>query len=73
MADIIRALVPSQKSQAFIEAHMTAEIAAEHRNKFSQDVMVELKHLDASRFGGLGITREELQLWLDLNHINASG
>jgi hypothetical protein len=37
----------------------------QHRDKFKQDVLAELIHLDVSRMDGLGITREQLEAWLD--------
>jgi len=31
-------------------------------------VLAELENLDASRIGGLGIMREELEAWQELRH-----
>jgi hypothetical protein len=49
----------------FIDARLTDEIQPQHRDKFKQDVLTELDHLDISRMGGLGITREQLEAWLN--------
>ena len=45
---------------------MTDEVQLQHRDKFKQDVLAELDHLDVSRMGGLGITRKQLEAWLNL-------
>jgi Fic family protein len=66
VAELVRSLVPSEKVMDFIEARITAQIQPQHRDKFKQDVLAELDHLDISRMGGLGITREQLQAWLNL-------
>jgi hypothetical protein len=40
--------------------------------QFKQDVLAELDHLDISRMGGLGITREQLEAWLNLRSAQTS-
>jgi hypothetical protein len=50
----------------FIEARITDQVQPQHRDKFKQDVLAELDHLDFSRMGGLGITRTQLDAWLNL-------
>ncbi len=52
--------------RTFIEAHITDQVQPQHRDKFKQDVLAELDHLDISRVGGLGITRKQLEAWLNL-------
>ncbi len=66
VAEVVRSLVPPAKVMGFIEAHITDQVQPQHRDKFTQDVLAELDHLDISRMGGLGITREELDCWLNL-------
>jgi hypothetical protein len=44
----------------------------QHRDKFKQDVLAELDHLDSSRMAGLGITREQLEAWLKLRSSQSS-
>jgi len=63
---LVRSLVPPETVIGFIEARLTDEVQPQHRDKFKQDVLVELDHLDVSRMGGLGITREQLEAWLNL-------
>jgi len=46
-----------------------ANVEPQHRQKFVSDVLAELEHLDASRIGGLGITRQELEAWQELRPI----
>jgi hypothetical protein len=43
-------------------------VEPQHREKFISDVLAELENLGASRIGGLGITREELEAWQELRH-----
>jgi hypothetical protein len=66
VAELVRSLVPPAEVPGFIEAHMTDEIQPQHRDKFKQDVLAEVDHMDVSRMGGLGITREQLEAWLNL-------
>ena len=66
VAELVRSLVPPGEVMGFIEARITDQIQPQHRNKFKQDVLAELDHLDISRMGGLGITREQLEAWLNL-------
>ncbi len=66
VADLVRSLVPPAEVMGFIEAHITDQVQPQHRDKFKQDVLAELDHLDISRMGGLGITRKQLEAWLNL-------
>jgi Fic family protein len=66
VAELVRSLVLPEKVMSFIEAHMTDEVQPQHRDKFKQDVLVELDNLDISRMAALGITREQLEAWLGL-------
>jgi hypothetical protein len=66
VADLVRKLVPPDRVRAYLNAHMPSQIDTRHQEKFRQDALAELQHLDASRMGGLGITREQLQEWLKL-------
>ena len=66
VAELVRSLVPPEEVMGFIESHIADEIQSQHRDKFKQDVLAELDNLDVSRMGGLGITREQLQAWLNL-------
>ena len=66
VADLVRSLVPPAEVMGFIEARITDQVQPQHRDKFTQDVVAELNHLDISRMGGLGITREQLAAWLNL-------
>jgi Fic family protein len=63
VADLVRARVPREKMDEWIAANISPNIASQHREKFLSDVVAEIKHLDASRIAGLGITREELEAW----------
>ena len=66
VAEVVRSMVPPSEIRAYLDAHIPAEIEERHIRKFRQDVMAELEHLDISRIGGLGLTREQLQTWLQL-------
>jgi len=63
VTDLVRAKVPQGKVAEWITAHVPANVEAQHREKFISDVLAELENLHASRIGGLGITREELEAW----------
>ena len=66
VADLVRAKVPPGAVANWITAHVPANVEPQHQEKFVSDVLVELEHLDASRIGGLGITRQELEAWQEL-------
>jgi Fic family protein len=66
VTDLVRAKVPQDKVAEWITAHVPANVEPQHREKFISDVLAELENLDASRIGGLGITREELEAWQEL-------
>jgi Fic family protein len=63
VADLVRAKVLPGEVGNWITAHVPANVELQHREKFVSDVLAELQHLDASRIGGLGITRQELEAW----------
>ena len=65
-ADLVRARVPPNEGANRITAHVPANAEPRHREKFVSDVLAELEYLDASRIGGLGITRQELEAWQEL-------
>jgi len=66
VADLVRSLVPPAEVMGFIEAHIADQVQPKHRDKFKQDVVAELDNLDISRMGGLGITRKQVEAWLNL-------
>jgi hypothetical protein len=66
VAGLVRAKVPPREVTNWITTHVLANVEPEHREKFVSDVLAEVAHLDASRIGGLGITRQELDAWLEL-------
>jgi hypothetical protein len=68
VTDLVRAQVPQDKVAEWITAQVPGNVEPHHREKFISDVVAELEHLDASRIGGLGITREELEAWQALRH-----
>ncbi len=65
VAEIVRNLIAPDRVPAFIEERLT-RIEPAHRQKFREDVLAELDHLDAARMAGLGITRAELDRWLPM-------
>jgi hypothetical protein len=65
VAELVRSLVPPQEIMSFIESRITDKVEPQHRDKFKQDVLAELDHLGVSRMGVLGITREQLEAWLN--------
>lgn len=67
VTNLIRHKVPPDKISEWITDNVpTAIVGPQHRDKFISDVLAELEHLDASRIGGLGITRQELEVWQQL-------
>jgi Fic family protein len=66
VADLVRSLVAPSKVTDYIESHITDQVAPQNRDKFKQDVLAEIDHLDISRMGGLGITRQQMEAWLNL-------
>jgi len=66
VAELVRAKVPADEVTKWITGHVPANVEPQHRQKFVSDVLAELEHLDASRIGGLGITRQELEAWQEL-------
>jgi len=66
VAHLVRAKVPPNEVANWITAHVPADVVPQHREKFVSDVFAELEHLDASRIGGLGITRQEFEAWQTL-------
>jgi Fic family protein len=64
VTSLVRAKVPPAKVAEWITDNVpVAVVEPQHREKFVSDVLAELKHLDSSRIGGLGITRQELEDW----------
>ena len=63
VADLVRAKVPPGQAASWVTAHVPATVERQHWEKFVADVLTELDNLDASRLGGLGITRQELEAW----------
>ncbi|MGA7540606.1 MAG: Fic family protein [Steroidobacteraceae bacterium] len=67
VTNLVRAKVPPAKIAEWITDNVpVAVVEPQHRGKFISDVLAELAHLDASRIGGLGITRQELEAWQQL-------
>ena len=69
VAELVRTLVPPEEIMGFIESRITDQIQPRHRDKFKQDVLAELDHLDISRMGGLGISRAQLEAWLKIRTV----
>ena len=63
VTDLVRAKVQQAKVAEWLTANIPADIEPQHREKFTSDVAAELEHLDLSRIGGLGITRQEFEAW----------
>ena len=63
VADLVRAKVPLDEAAGWITANVPADVEPQHREKFIADVAAELRNLDVSRIGGLGITRQEFEAW----------
>jgi len=66
VADFVRAKVPLDQVGGWITANVPPNVEPQHREKLISDVAAELKHLDMSRIGGLGITRQEFEAWQQL-------
>jgi DNA-binding transcriptional ArsR family regulator len=63
VADLVRAKIADSEASDWIAAHVPGNVEPQHREKFLSDVLAEINNLDASRIGGLGITRQELEAW----------
>jgi DNA-binding transcriptional ArsR family regulator len=63
VTDLVRAKVQQDKVAEWITANIPPDVEPQHREKFVSDVASELKYLDLSRIGGLGITRQEFEAW----------
>jgi len=59
----VRARVPPGKASGWILRNIPNDIQPQHRDKFVSDVIAEIENLDASRLGGLGISRQEFEAW----------
>ena len=67
VGEIVRTLTPLSRVPAFLKKHMPRDIATEHREKFGQDLLTDLKQLNVTRLPGLGVDKRQLQAWLDLS------
>jgi len=67
VADLVRAKIPHSEASAWTAVHVPGNVEPQHREKFLSDVLAEINNLDASRIGGLGITRQELEAWQKLS------
>ncbi|MCV6628067.1 MAG: Fic family protein [Cellvibrionaceae bacterium] len=63
VAEVVRQQLSAGEIPHFLQAQFPKGIAAEHREKFLQDVLEEIKHLDVVRIAGMGITRREYEAW----------
>lgn len=63
VADFVRAKVPLDQAIGWITANVPPNVEPRDHEKFVSDVAAEIKHLDMSRIGGLGITRQEFEAW----------
>lgn len=71
VAEMVRAQIGMPRAPTYINEHMPSKIQAAHQDKFRNDVMAELAHLDNSRIGVLGLSREELGDWLKIKDSDA--
>lgn len=69
VTDLVRSKVLPDKVAEWVTEHVPATVQPQHREKFISDVLAEIKHLDASRIRGLGITRQELEEWEKLKQV----
>lgn len=67
VALIIRLKIPAAEVPVYLKDHTPTEVKRTHYDKFLQDVLNELEHLDVSRIAGLGITRQQMQDWLAID------
>jgi Fic family protein len=66
VAQIVKARISPAAAPAYVRRHIPKDISPAHREKFVGDVMSELKHLDAVRMVGMGITKTQLKAWIRL-------
>jgi DNA-binding transcriptional ArsR family regulator len=67
--DLVRSKILPDKVAAWVTEHVPVTVQPQHREKFISDVLAEIEHLDSSRIGGLGITKEELEAWEQLKRV----
>jgi Fic family protein len=66
VAQIVTARISPTAARAYVRRHMPKDISRAHREKFVGDVISDLKHLDAVRMVGMGITKAQLKAWIKL-------
>jgi hypothetical protein len=54
----------------YISTQTSKFIKKEDQTSFIEDVMEDLKEINESRIVGLGITKDQLKNWIDLNQVN---
>jgi Fic/DOC family len=69
VTDLVRSKILPDKVAEWVTEHLPVTVQPQHRQKFISDVLAEIKHLDASRIRGLGITKEELDAWEQLKRV----
>ncbi len=69
VTDLVRSKILPDKAAEWVTEHVPVTVQPQHREKFISDVLAEIKHLDASRIRGLGITKEELEAWEQLKRL----
>jgi hypothetical protein len=69
VTDLVRSKILSDKVADWVTEHVPVTVQPQHREKFIGDVLAEIKHLDASRIRGLGISKEELETWEPLKRL----
>jgi hypothetical protein len=66
VAQVVKRRVAPSGVRAHVREHMPKEVPKAHREKFTEDVVTELEHLDVARMAGLGITKAQLEAWVRL-------
>ena len=62
---IVKEKIQLSEVANFASQHIPNEVTENHRDRFLQTIQDELTHLDFSRMAGLGITRQEMQAWIE--------
>ena len=66
LANIVTSMMKKQQVIDYLKTQLPKDVKPNHIEKFKHDVMEELKYLDISRIAGLGITKIQLQNWLEI-------
>jgi DNA-binding transcriptional ArsR family regulator len=63
MTEIINTLVVGDDIASFVNQHALASVPKEDRDKFVQEMLKELAHLEVFKLAGLGVSVQQFEAW----------